>query len=96
MVAADATQSAAVGLARSLRSFIIQGPPGTGKSQTITNLIADYAGRGKRVLFVCEKRCRARRGVPSAQAKRAGLAVLPDPRLADRQEVLHCRPARLL
>ncbi|MGT2490938.1 AAA domain-containing protein [Cupriavidus basilensis] len=49
-------QNAAVGLARSQRSFIIQGPPGTGKSQTITNLIADYAGRGKRVLFVCEKR----------------------------------------
>jgi len=56
VVAADATQDAAVALARSERSFIIQGPPGTGKSQTITNLIADYAGRGKRVLFVCEKR----------------------------------------
>ena len=38
------------------RSLIIQGPPGTGKSQTITNLIADYVARGKRVLFVCEKR----------------------------------------
>ncbi len=37
-------------------SYIIQGPPGTGKSQTITNLIADYVARGKRVLFVCEKR----------------------------------------
>ncbi|MGC3963627.1 MAG: AAA domain-containing protein [Rhodocyclaceae bacterium] len=56
VVASDATQNAAVGLARTERSFIIQGPPGTGKSQTITNLIADYAGRGKRVLFVCEKR----------------------------------------
>ena len=56
VVAADATQDAAVGLARDGRSFIIQGPPGTGKSQTITNLIADYAGEGKRVLFVCEKR----------------------------------------
>lgn len=56
VVASDATQNAAVGLARSQRSFIIQGPPGTGKSQTITNLIADYAGCGKRVLFVCEKR----------------------------------------
>ncbi|ATQ44045.1 DUF4011 domain-containing protein [Caulobacter mirabilis] len=56
VVAADATQTAAVGVARGGRSFIIQGPPGTGKSQTITNLIADYAGRGKRVLFVCEKR----------------------------------------
>ena len=38
------------------RSYIIQGPPGTGKSQTITNLIADFVARGKRVLFVCEKR----------------------------------------
>jgi len=56
VVAADATQNAAVGLARKQGSFIIQGPPGTGKSQTITNLIADFAGRGKRVLFVCEKR----------------------------------------
>lgn len=56
VVAADATQNAAVALARQQRSFIVQGPPGTGKSQTITNLIADYAGRGKRVLFVCEKR----------------------------------------
>jgi len=53
---ADATQTAASALARSGRSFIIQGPPGTGKSQTITNLIADFAARGKRVLFVCEKR----------------------------------------
>ncbi len=56
VVAADATQDAAVALSRTGRSFIIQGPPGTGKSQTITNLIADYAARGKRVLFVCEKR----------------------------------------
>ncbi|WP_353226689.1 AAA domain-containing protein [Novosphingobium sp.] len=56
VLASDATQDAAVALARTGRSFIIQGPPGTGKSQTITNLIADYAARGKRVLFVCEKR----------------------------------------
>jgi predicted DNA-binding WGR domain protein len=56
VVPADATQDAAVAMARTGRSLIIQGPPGTGKSQTITNLIADYAGRGKRVLFVCEKR----------------------------------------
>ncbi len=56
VVAADATQDAAVALSRTGRSFIIQGPPGTGKSQTITNLIADYASQGKRVLFVCEKR----------------------------------------
>ncbi|MYZ44390.1 AAA domain-containing protein [Schauerella aestuarii] len=56
VVPADATQNSAIGLARTGRHFIIQGPPGTGKSQTITNLIADYAGRGLRVLFVCEKR----------------------------------------
>ena len=56
VVPSDGTQDAAVALARTGRSFIIQGPPGTGKSQTITNLIADYAARGKRVLFVCEKR----------------------------------------
>lgn len=56
VVSADATQTAAVALARRGTSYIIQGPPGTGKSQTITNLIADHVGRGKRVLFVCEKR----------------------------------------
>ena len=56
VVAADGTQTATVAQARTGDSFIIQGPPGTGKSQTITNLIADYVARGKRVLFVCEKR----------------------------------------
>jgi hypothetical protein len=56
VVPADPTQTAALHWAREGRNFIIQGPPGTGKSQTITNLIADFAARGKRVLFVCEKR----------------------------------------
>jgi hypothetical protein len=56
VVAADATQTATIAQARTGESFIIQGPPGTGKSQTITNLIADNVARGKRVLFVCEKR----------------------------------------
>lgn len=56
IIAADATQTGAIARARAGGSFIIQGPPGTGKSQTITNLIADYAALGKRVLFVCEKR----------------------------------------
>jgi very-short-patch-repair endonuclease len=37
-------------------SGVIHGPPGTGKSQTITNLIASLVARGKRVLFVAEKR----------------------------------------
>lgn len=56
IIAADATQIGAIARARSGESIIIQGPPGTGKSQTITNLIADFVARGKRVLFVCEKR----------------------------------------
>jgi len=56
VVQADPTQTLAIARAREGGSYIIQGPPGTGKSQTITNLIADYVARGKRVLFVCEKR----------------------------------------
>ncbi|MEZ5301657.1 MAG: AAA domain-containing protein [Verrucomicrobiales bacterium] len=56
VVPCDPTQASSISRARAGRSYIIQGPPGTGKSQTITNLIADYAARGKRVLFVCEKR----------------------------------------
>jgi len=56
VIPCDATQASAIARARTGASYIIQGPPGTGKSQTITNLIADYAARGKRVLFVCEKR----------------------------------------
>jgi predicted DNA-binding WGR domain protein/DNA polymerase III delta prime subunit len=56
VVPSDPTQSSAIEEARAGSSYIIQGPPGTGKSQTITNLIADYVARGKRVLFVCEKR----------------------------------------
>ncbi|MGO4329968.1 AAA domain-containing protein [Cupriavidus sp. M-11] len=74
VVPSDATQNAAVSLARSQRSFIIQGPPGTGKSQTITNLIADYAGRGLRVLFVCEKR--AALDVVFHRLKQSGLGEL--------------------
>jgi len=71
VVPADNTQNRAIALARAGRSFIIQGPPGTGKSQTITNLIADFAARGKRVLFVCEKR--AALDVVFHRLKQAGL-----------------------
>lgn len=56
VVDCDPTQTSAVARARRGESYIIQGPPGTGKSQTITNLVADFVARGKRVLFVCEKR----------------------------------------
>lgn len=74
VVPSDITQDQAVALAREGISFIIQGPPGTGKSQTITNLIADYAARGKRVLFVCEKR--AALDVVFNRLKLAGLEKL--------------------
>jgi predicted DNA-binding WGR domain protein len=60
--------------ARRGESYIIQGPPGTGKSQTITNLIADFVARGKRVLFVCEKR--AAIDVVFARLKQCGLGPL--------------------
>jgi predicted DNA-binding WGR domain protein len=56
IISCDVAQASAITRARTGASYIIQGPPGTGKSQTITNLIADYVARGKRVLFVCEKR----------------------------------------
>ncbi|MFW5697897.1 MAG: AAA domain-containing protein, partial [Fimbriimonadaceae bacterium] len=51
----DSSQTLAILEAKSGRSMVIEGPPGTGKSQTITNLIAELVGEGKRVLFVAEK-----------------------------------------
>lgn len=74
VVTCDPTQASAVGEARSGTSYIIQGPPGTGKSQTITNLIADYVARNKRVLFVCEKR--AAIDVVYARLRQRGLGNL--------------------
>lgn len=52
---ADASQLKALTIAQSGKHLIIKGPPGTGKSQTITNLIADAIGKGKKVLFVSAK-----------------------------------------
>jgi len=51
----DGSQALAMLDVRGGRNLVVQGPPGTGKSQTITNLIADALGQGKRVLFVAEK-----------------------------------------
>ena len=70
----DPTQATAIARAREGESYIIQGPPGTGKSQTIANLIADYISRGKRVLFVCEKR--AAIDVVYARLKQCGIGDL--------------------
>lgn len=55
-IKADSYQIDAVCNADAGRSFILHGPPGTGKSQTITNIIANALFKGKRVLFVAEKK----------------------------------------
>ncbi|HUR25988.1 MAG TPA: DUF3320 domain-containing protein [Candidatus Thermoplasmatota archaeon] len=52
---ADPSQIAAIETVKAGRHLVIQGPPGTGKSETITNLIAELIGEGKKVLFVSEK-----------------------------------------
>lgn len=53
---ADSSQTLVIMRALEGYSLVVQGPPGTGKSQTITNLIAEAAAAGKRVLFVSAKR----------------------------------------
>jgi very-short-patch-repair endonuclease len=53
---ADSSQRAAIDAVLDGRSLVIHGPPGTGKSQTIANLIAAMVARGRKVLFVAEKR----------------------------------------
>ncbi|OMD41126.1 DUF4011 domain-containing protein [Paenibacillus odorifer] len=53
---ADSSQQEAILAANNGRSFIISGPPGTGKSQTISNIIAESLAKGKKVLFVSEKK----------------------------------------
>jgi len=53
---ADSSQNYAINAVLHGQDLIIKGPPGTGKSQTIANMIATLIARGKRVLFVTEKR----------------------------------------
>ncbi len=53
---ADASQSYVINSVVSGGDLVCVGPPGTGKSQTIANLIATLSARGRRVLFVAEKR----------------------------------------
>ncbi|WP_406614172.1 DUF4011 domain-containing protein [Mycoplasma corogypsi] len=53
---ADSSQEAAIQSAINGASFVLEGPPGTGKSQTITNIISELVARGKKVLFVAEKK----------------------------------------
>jgi very-short-patch-repair endonuclease len=53
---ADSSQRSAIAAVLSGRSVVVHGPPGTGKSQTIANLMAALVARGRKVLFVAEKR----------------------------------------
>jgi hypothetical protein len=55
VVDSDPSQEAAVVRAGMSPGLLVEGPPGTGKSQTIVNIVADSAGRGERVLIVCQK-----------------------------------------
>jgi very-short-patch-repair endonuclease/DNA polymerase III delta prime subunit len=55
VVDADSSQLLAMLAVHEGRNLVIQGPPGTGKSQTITNIIANAVGQGRKVLFVAEK-----------------------------------------
>ncbi|MFI6504207.1 AAA domain-containing protein [Nonomuraea typhae] len=52
----DSSQQRAISRALAGRHVLIAGPPGTGKTQTIANIIACMAARGRRILFVAEKR----------------------------------------
>lgn len=52
---ADSSQILAILDVNAGRNLVIQGPPGTGKSQTISNIIAECIGKGRKVLFVSEK-----------------------------------------
>lgn len=55
VVDADSSQILAMLAVHDGKNLVVQGPPGTGKSQTITNIIANAIGQGKKVLFVAEK-----------------------------------------
>lgn len=55
VVDADSSQLLAMLAVQDGGNLVIQGPPGTGKSQTITNMIANAVGHGRKVLFVAEK-----------------------------------------
>lgn len=52
---ADSSQVLAILDVNAGQNLVLQGPPGTGKSQTITNIIAESIGNGRKILFVSEK-----------------------------------------
>ena len=73
---ADNSQSRVIAAAVAGSDLVVIGPPGTGKSQTISNLIATLAARGKSVLFVAEKRAAIEAVVERLQKRELGDLVL--------------------
>src|SRR5580693_9059982 len=73
---ADSSQRSAIDTVLSGRSLVIHGPPGTGKSQTIANLIAALVARGRKVLFVAEKRAAIDAVLSRLKSVQLGGAVL--------------------
>jgi AAA domain/Protein of unknown function (DUF4011) len=73
---ADSSQRQAINTVLSGRSLVIHGPPGTGKSQTIANLIAALVARGRKVLFVAEKRAAIDAVLSRLKSVQLGGAVL--------------------
>ena len=53
---ADSSQHSAIIDVVNGKNLALEGPPGTGKSQTITNIIGAFLNKGKRVLFVAQKK----------------------------------------
>ena len=74
---ADISQQQVISKVSQGQSLIVQGPPGTGKSQTITNIISNLVARGKKVLFVCDKKVALQ--VVERNLEKAGISdvVLP-------------------
>lgn len=73
---ADSSQNRVINAALNGKNLIVQGPPGTGKSQTIANLIATLAARGKTALFVAEKRAAIDAVLKRLQTNNLGHLVL--------------------
>jgi very-short-patch-repair endonuclease len=73
---ADCSQNYAINAVLAGQNLIIKGPPGTGKSQTIANMIATLIARGKRVLFVTEKRAAIEAVLKRLHAKQLDELVL--------------------
>ena len=55
-LAVDGSQENIIAQVSAGQSLVVQGPPGSGKTQLICNLIAQFLGKGKKVLVICQKK----------------------------------------